>query len=202
MKKQKKLILTISSLCLCLTILAFGVYAATNVSFVINNSVTYTFNDVLVDVSTQLYSVSTTNTSIISPDSVSTMESSSWTLSSTGVTNGTLKSYTGSNGIYTQDDLASTGTASISFNLNQSFAYKVEITFSTVSSSEITISYNDTAFVNPSTDDNVTLVVSPGSTSTIKGDQTYIFTYYVLLDDATKEVNVSLPQLSFTVQKA
>ena len=147
-----------------------------------------------------MYSISTGATTIVTEDDLAT---ATWTASETGVTNGTLQSYTGSNGVYTQDTAASTVVGSVNFNLNTAFAYKVEITFATVSNSGVTVSYNDTVFVNPESEDNITLIVAPGTESTIVAGETYTFTYYVLLDDATQEVtDATIPALAFEVTKA
>lgn len=201
MKKQR-LFGTIASLCLAISLLAFGVYAAGAVTFNVTNTVTYSFSDVLVDVNAKLYRVSTTNTTIIGSDAVAGLGDDSWTEVEGGVTNGTLKSYTGSDGVYTQDAAASTVNSSIAFNMNNSFAYKVEIDFTTVSTSGVTVTYNDTAFVDSVDTDNITLIVNADAeNASIVAGETYTFVYYVLLEDATKEVDISLPALNFTVNK-
>lgn len=200
--KSKRLFGTIASLCLSIALLAFGVYAAGAVTFNVTNTVTYTFSDVLVDVTATLYKANSGTASIIGSDTVMTLGDEAWSVVSDGVTNGTLKSYTGSDGVYTQDSAASTVNSSIAFNMNNAFAYKVTVEFSTVSTSGVTVTYNDTAFVDSATDDNITLVVDANAenASIVVGD-TYTFTYYVLLEDATTEVDISLPTLNFTVNK-
>lgn len=50
MKRKFKLFATIASLCLCLALMAFGVYAATNVKYTASGSVSFTVNDVFVTV--------------------------------------------------------------------------------------------------------------------------------------------------------
>lgn len=202
MKKQK-LFGTIASLCLTVALLVFGVYAAGAVTFNVSNTVTYTFSDVLVDVNAKLYKISTGTSSIISSSTVTTLGDESWTLVESGVTNGTLKSYTGSDGVYKQDPSASTVNSSIAFNMNTAFAYKVVIDFTTVSTAGVTVAYNDTAFVDTSNEDNVSLVVvDDADNSTIVSGGKYTFTYYVMLEDATKEVDLTLPALNFTINKA
>lgn len=200
--KKRKLLATIASLSLAIALLAFGVYSAGAVSFNISNTVTYTFADVLVDVNAKLYKVTSGTNSIIASSSLATMGTDSWTEVSGGVTNGTLKSYTGSDGVYKQDTSASTVNSSITFDLNTAFAYKVEIEFTTVSTAGVTVSYNSDAFKNTIDNDNVTLVVNDDATnnSIVTGGK-YTFVYYVLLEDATKEANVTLPTLNFTVNQ-
>lgn len=199
--KKRKLLATIASLSLAIALLAFGVYSAGAVSFNITNTVTYTFADVLVDVNAKLYKVNTGTTSIIASSALSTMGTDSWTEVSGGVTNGTLKSYTGSDGVYKQDTSASTVNSSITFDMNSAFAYKVEIAFTTVSNAGVTVTYNNDAFVDVANDDNVKLVVSNTDDNSIVTGENYTFVYYVLLEDATKEANVTLPALNFTVNK-
>lgn len=201
MKKQR-LFGTIASLCLAVALLVFGVYAAGAVTFNVSNTVTYTFSDVLVDVNATLYKVATGTTAIVGSDAVAALGDDDWTLVEGGVTNGTLKSYTGSDGVYTQDPAASTVNSSIAFNMNNAFAYKVVIDFSTVSNAGVTVTYNDTAFVDSVDNDNITLIVNANAeNASIVTGETYSFVYYVLLEDATKEVDLTLPALNFTVNK-
>lgn len=201
MKKQR-LFGTIASLTLAIALLAFGVYAAGAVTFNVTNTVTYTFSDVLVDINATLYRVATGTSTIVGSDDVAGLGDDDWTLVEGGVTNGTLKSYTGTDGVYTQDSAASTVNSSIAFNMNNAFAYKVEIDFSTVSTSGVTVTYNDTAFVDSVDNDNITLIVNADAenASIVTGD-TYTFVYYVLLEDATTEVDLTLPALNFTINK-
>ena len=55
MKKKAKLFASLSSLCLALAVLCFGVYAAQTVNYTANGSVTYDVTDVFVKVETKLY---------------------------------------------------------------------------------------------------------------------------------------------------
>lgn len=199
--KQKKIIASIASLCLAIALLAFGVYSASAVTFNVTNTVTYTFADVLVDINAKLYKVNSGTDTIVSSAGLDALGDDSWTEVVDGVSNGTLKSYTGSDGVYTQNPDTSTGNSSIAFNMNNAFAYKVKIDFTTVSNAGITVTYNSSAFVD-SDGDNVKLVVKDdASNNSIVTGETYTFVYYVLLEDATKEVNVTLPALNFTVNK-
>ena len=50
MKKRAKIITTIASLCLAVALMAFGVYAATQVSFNVASKVSFTVRDVFVDI--------------------------------------------------------------------------------------------------------------------------------------------------------
>lgn len=199
--KKKKFLATIASLALAVSLLAFGVYSAMAVTFNVNSTVTYTFSDVLVDVKASLFSIDTGTTSIINAGTLESFTDENWTEVSGGVTNGTLKSYTGSDGVYTQDDDASTVNSSIAFNMNNAFAYKVEIEFTTVSAAGVTVSYNSTTFTDTEGDNIALIIEADAANSSIVVDETYTFTYYVLLEDATREVNLSLPSLSFTVNK-
>lgn len=54
MKRKFKLFATIASLCLCLALMAFGVYAATNVKYTASGSVSFTVNDVFVTVTNKM----------------------------------------------------------------------------------------------------------------------------------------------------
>lgn len=199
--KQKKILGTIASLCLAIALLAFGVYSAGAVTFNVTNTVTYTFTDVLVDINAKLYKVTSGTSAIVTAGGLDTMDTGDWTEVAGGVTNGTLKSYTGSDGVYTQDPESSTGNSNITFDMNTAFAYMVTIDFTTVSNAGITITYNSSAFVDAD-GDNVKLVVKDNaSNNAIVAGQTYTFVYYVLLEDATKEANVTLPALNFTVNK-
>ena len=199
--KKKKLLGTICSLCLAIALMVFGVYAAGTVSFNVSNTVTYSFSDVLVDVTAKLFKVNSGTNSIIRTEDLTTLDDGDWIEVVDGVTNGTLKSYTGSDGVYTQDTAASTVNSSIAFNMNNAFAYKVTIEFSTVSNSGVTVTHNNTAFVDTSDTDNITLVTIDGTNPSIIAGETYVFTYFVLLEDATQEVDLTLPTLNFSIDK-
>lgn len=54
MKRKFKLFATIASLCLCLALMAFGVYAATNVKYTASGSVSFQVNDVFVTVTNNM----------------------------------------------------------------------------------------------------------------------------------------------------
>ncbi len=54
MKRKFKLFATVASLCLCLALMAFGVYAATNVKYTASGSVSFTVNDVFVTVTNNM----------------------------------------------------------------------------------------------------------------------------------------------------
>ncbi len=53
--KKLKLLATISTLCLALMVLCFGVYSATNVSYTIGGSISYDVTDVMVKIETKVY---------------------------------------------------------------------------------------------------------------------------------------------------
>lgn len=203
MKKRIKILSTFASLVLAVSLLAFGVYSATAVSFNITNTITYTFSDVLVDVNTSLYKVKTGTTAIITEDDLAGYTDTNWEVVEGGVTNGTLKSYTGSDGVYTQDDAASTVNSSINFNMNNAYAYMVKVDITTLNTSGVTVSYNDTGFVDSNADDNFTLVVSAPTDLTIVPEETCTITYYILLEDSTLEIDeASVPTLNITINKA
>ena len=60
MKKKVKLFTTIASLCLAVALMAFGVYAASTVTYTVNGTVAYTMDDVLVDVTTKISKIGVT----------------------------------------------------------------------------------------------------------------------------------------------
>ena len=57
MKRKFKLFATVASLCLCLALMAFGVYAAGQVSYTTSGSVSFKIADVYVDVSSKMTKV-------------------------------------------------------------------------------------------------------------------------------------------------
>ncbi len=56
--KKLKLVATISTLCLALMVICFGVYSATNVTYTIGGSISYEVNDVFATVETDVYTSS------------------------------------------------------------------------------------------------------------------------------------------------
>lgn len=66
MKKKVKLFVTISSLCLALATLCFGVFSATNITYTVGGSISYEVNDVFADVKTRVYASSFKDKSTLS----------------------------------------------------------------------------------------------------------------------------------------
>ena len=70
MKKRAKIITTIASLCLAVALLAFGVYAAANVTLNVTSKVKFIVTDVFVDIAGNVYKSNdasgTTQTSLLS----------------------------------------------------------------------------------------------------------------------------------------
>lgn len=64
--KKLKLFATISTMCLALAVLCFGVFSATQVTYTIGGSISYEVNDVFADVKTRVYSSSFKDKSTLS----------------------------------------------------------------------------------------------------------------------------------------
>ena len=181
MKKKIKLFATIASFCLAVSMLAFGVYAATNVTYTISGSVSYTVNDVLVSVSTQLYQLKT-NTKYTA-STVASAGDAAWQTSGSAKT---WASYDNNTKVFN----SSSGSAAMgTLKFSTSYAYKIVVTISTLNTSG-TVS---ATVGNVTTPDNA-FIVKP-SNGTVTNSKPLTLVYYIGLDDATSPASgtFSLP---------
>ncbi len=182
MKKKVKLFVTIASFCLAISMLAFGVYAASSVSYTVSGTLTYTVSNALVGVSTQMYildpNVKHTESSVVSAGD------SAW--QTFGKAQTWFSYDTSTNVINSEEGFANLQT----LQFNTSFAYKIVVTISTINKTGTV-----TAAPVPITNKPVnTFIVSP-TAGVVTISKPLDLVYYIGLDDATTNAsgNFSLP---------
>ena len=86
--KKLKLFLSICTLCLSLAVMCIGIYAAQTVTYTISGTISYTVEDVFVEITTKVYKVSekqdvstmTTNATALATTSFSNIDTTTYTL--------------------------------------------------------------------------------------------------------------------------
>lgn len=186
MKRKFKLFATVASLCLSVALMAFGVYAATSVSYSVNGTVSYTMTDVLVTVTMKTEYVTDEHQghadgSVTRLEYANSQEVDSYSSynSSTNLPEG--------NGVHTAD---------ADINLNTSSAWKLTITVSTINPGGVEVALDDTTFGLAGSENYAVVGDASNSyeTAITKGLDAQ-FVYYVYLKDAT----VAIPSTNFSI---
>ena len=145
MKKRVKLFTTIASLCLAVALMAFGVYAAANVTYNVNGTVSYSMTDVLVEVTTNLYASeltaqNATKTTVAELKAEGTMKQTAdkteefTTVNTNNVADDTL--------FDNYDDETDTGTVThgdFEYNLNNASIYVLEVKINVLNDSGVKV---------------------------------------------------------------
>lgn len=182
MRRRFKLFATIASLCLAIGLMAFGVYAATTVTYTVNGSVTYTMTDVLVDIQSNLQYVTDRKqgNSDLSGD-VTQLSALTYANDKQGTK---WYSYDQATNIANTN---TSGSETIECNFNTSSAYKLTFTINTIQSSvgvDVAASLTGIAEganyqVTPAADYSNVTIATNGSTT---------LTYYIYLLDPTQSI--------------
>ena len=199
MKRRIKVFSAIASLCLAVALMAFGVYAATQVDYKVSGTVTYTVTDVLVKVTTNIYAAtdSTKGYTAVEDgiDATTALNGVQWN-EEDAVATDTFQTYdaNGANsvgaGVYDDEALA------YNIDFADSTAYKIVIEIATVQKDkDVTV-----AVTLESTGDNYSLgadkttagkssfTVAKSTEQGVTAGATTTLTYFVYLNDATKSV--------------
>ncbi len=172
MKRKFKLFATVASLCLSVALMAFGVYAATQVTYSVSGTVSYTANNVLVSVQTTLTPAS--NANAVYSD-VNAVEDASLTWGDATVTGSQKDNYTSLAGTLTSDS-----NLAVTFGDNKNI-WKVEVAVATIQAekgltvvAEPTQGTPDTKWGIAAATANADLSIGP------KGNATYTFYIYLI----------------------
>lgn len=188
MKRKVRLFSAILALCLSVGVLAFGVYAASTITYNINGKVNYTMTDVLVNVQTSIsYVVDDVDTQNTKENKIGYTESTakSATYSGTDLT-GLATKLTGNTSITTYDtgniaNDVTTGTVNAEISFNDSTAWKITIAISTVQKDTgVAINVGSFAVAEGS---NFNVVADTENSSTVSAQGSTTLNYYVYLID-------------------
>ena len=202
MKKKVKLFTTIASLCLAVALMAFGVYAATKVTYNVSGTVKYEMKDVLASVTTEVSKASITTQLAKQGTSYALVdvegEGLAFTWSAVGDAQ-TTTTYDANNQIKDgtpegEENHKETSAANhtIDINFNNASAYKVVMTITNKNASGIT----STVKTDFESGDNYTVlkkVMVDESTEYTGGqvtrEQTLVYTYYFIINDITEAID-------------
>ena len=216
MKKRFKLILSISSLCLALAILAFGVYAASTVTY--NGTISigaYTFDHALVKVERTVYKLKTQPSSAVAQsDTLITgaFASGSWT----SVGQSSFQTYSGTTwadptanattGITVSGATVTDSFANASIDFSTSYLWRIEITVSTVNTTGVTPTITAPTI---KTSSNCYVVVGTSTAGTTMSSGTKItsstavkYVFFVGITNATGAVTAGTVGYAMTFAKA
>ena len=178
MKRKFKLFATVASLCLCLALMAFGVYAANNVTYSTSGTVTFEVTDVFVKAETTISYANDLAKKVSSNPSGIT----AWT--TVGNTD-SRQSQDGDGNWQALSDYA----VSDAFNFATSGVYRIEVKLTNLSKEDkIAITTPDLSTGTSLT--NATLAKDGGNDSIVSegiaADKNVTLTFYVSMSDAAK----------------
>ena len=226
MKRKFKLFATVASLCLSVALMAFGVYAASTVTYTVNGTVSYEMNDVLVNIKTVLSYAENTHKGYASVSAAQTAadEVETWlnyaaetdpdgegTL--TAITDGVIGNYTSydTNEVATVSGLSDDQTSAADVNFNTSSLWRIQITITTINPTGVTVAFTSSAeegkdkYGITTTNPNYAIAEPTSQSESNKlaedtgrdGSVKLTLTYYVYLIDPTVEIDPSAP---FTIK--
>ena len=177
MRRKLKLFSAIASLCLAVALMAFGVYAASQVTYTLNGSVTYDVSNVLVKITGRYTESSSTFANVTDPKTLQ-YSGTSHNLTGADYSN----DYTGTEQTPSDDVNVAFGTYS---------AVKIEVTVTNYSKS-YAVDIEETV-PTVETTSNYAVVADDANVDTIAAATTeavtpVTLTYYVYLLDVTKNV--------------
>lgn len=186
MKRKFKLFATVASLCLSVALMAFGVYAATSVSYSVNGTVSYNMQDVLVTVTMQTEYVTDMHEGHAEGDVTElTYENRQQ-----------VDSYTSYNAGTNLPEGNGTHSADANIDLNTSSAWKITITVATINPTGVEVAIDDDTFGLTGSENFAVVAGAENKYDTqIANDGSSQFVYYVYLKDAT----VAISQANFSV---
>lgn len=200
MKKKFKLFASLASLCVAVALLVFGVYAASKVTYTLNNTVTYKFENAFVKVTRVVEKAKAASVAApITSDAAKELTDSDFEAS--GIANLEFQTYNANATAWadpsatglTWDGTKNDASETVNFDLNASYVYRVTITITTPATNGVGL----TVAIPASTQTNVYRETGANAYVTeatlAKGAEAKIV-YYVGLIDATKSVgeNVTL----------
>ncbi len=207
MKRKVRLFSAIMALCLSIGLLAFGVYAASTITYNINGTVNYTMTDVLVNVTTTLAYVKDNATTADTKENKigytdTTVKSATFDgIDLTGLTT----KLTGDTTITTYDsgniaNDVTTGTANLSISFNDSTAWKVSINISTIQKDVgVNIALGNFG-ISEGANYNVVADTNNKTSIAKEGDTTLV--YYVYLIDPTVAISNKTFSIPLTLTQA
>ncbi len=184
MKRKIKLFSAIASLCLAVALMAFGVYAASQVTYTLKGTVEYTVNNALVKVTGQYQTVSTLKG--YTEETVKT--ESNWG-ELTQLTNGV-----DATGDYTNSVKA--GEDTLDVNFADTSAVKVELTVQNIMQEyKATIAVE----ITPATQNGNFKVIQDGNVTEVGANDSEVLTFYIFIENVAKDVESTSYSIKLTI---
>ena len=207
MKKKIKLFTTIASLCLAVALMAFGVYAATQVTYNVNGTVQYTMDAVLVDVSTTIEKSDLKNAPAdFTAAALEAHVDVDWVDAGFTVTAGNYQTYDEDTKL--ADDTKKDVTLdNIVYDFAESSVYKVTVTVTNHNDTGIKFTKAGLNGTNATVaeDANYQVVAAADNqalnTTAAKG-ATSTFVYYIAIEDLTINIDAVAANFQFAAEKA
>ena len=194
MKKRSKLVISISALCLVISLLVFGVWAATTLTYNGTMSIAkYSFDHSLCKVTRTIYKYKSTNNAIAEATATTLTSNTDWTQVATA----SFQTYKDGQQQWTNPTAPSGMTWSGStmsdpytFDFNTSFLYKVKITITQTNLNGSTFAFSVPA---SSVSNAYCTVASSGNTATGTKITTNTATlvYFIGIKDMTTAISTS-----------
>lgn len=186
--RKARLFFAIASLCMSISLFAFGVYSATMVTYTISGSVSYEVKDVLVTIKTEVFSCITKKLF------TNKKQMSTQTYQPTGQ----IIEYTSyANGLPNVTDGVDKQTANIDIDFNKATLYKIVVTISTINQSGVKVELGDVNNFDIPQDATYSIYDTNASKygeriySWNTNGQNGTFEYYVYLTDFTTAITSS-----------
>lgn len=204
MKRKFKLFATVASLCLSVALMAFGVYAASQVTYTVNGSVSYTVQNALVTVTTtadylqvkggedgQTWVGQTTGyktAPTVESDLAESADVRKYVTGVGAVTGDPWSSYDSSTGLAKDE---TSGSATVSVNFNQSTVWRITINVKTINESGVNVTLTEGTYAIGG-EANFGIVAAGTYTTETKVDKATTegtnFVFYVYLKDVTLNI--------------
>ena len=207
MKRKVRLFSAILALCLSVGLLAFGVYAASTISYNVNGQVNYTMTDVLVKLTTTLsYVTDETSTNNVKENKIGYTETTAKSATYNGTDlKGLSTTITGDTTITTYDNSniandVTGGTATLNISFNDSTAWKVSIEISTVQKDKgINVAVGSFGVPERA---NYNVVADANNAGDVPASGTKTMVFYVYLIDPTVTVTNQAFNIPLTLTQA
>ena len=206
MSKRAKLLTTMCSLVVALCAFAFGVFAATKITYDMANSVTYHIKDALVKVTRTVEYLTPTELNIPSTKTtvVSDTTGKTWTNASTM----TFQTYDENTGVWKDPQVSgditytnNTIADKINANFNNGYVYKVTVKISSIASTGVKVTYTI-----PETTRNNAYITAGDCTLTSGQTVTTerYLTYYMGILDLTTSIgtDIAFETISLSIENA
>ena len=196
MKRKFKLFATVASLCLCLALMAFGVYAASSVTYTASGSVNFTVEYVYVEAEVKVYELKNNKDQKV--DDISNAEYATTAHDTYAVAK---CSTLANDGNYDATDFSGSHNVG-ELDLNESTAYKIEIVLTNLST-ELKIGVATSGIAKQTPTDNFLVASDSSNAGEVAVNGSATLKYYVGIDDMKKVATSCVWSIALTLsQKA